>query len=75
MTLFAMMGGFFPGCFVLFLLGNNCGQSGEQICQFLLHLPIWGTNLTNATAAQHNVSDGAQLYELISQVKFLTQMD
>jgi hypothetical protein len=72
MTSFAMMGGFFPGCFVLFLLGNNCGQSGEQICQFLLHLPIWGTN---ATAAQLNVSDGAQLYELISQVKFLTQMD
>jgi len=53
---------FFPRCFVLFLLGNSCGQSGEQICRFLLHLPIWGTNLTNATAAQLNVSDGAQLW-------------
>jgi hypothetical protein len=57
------------------MLGNSSGQSGEQICQFLLQLPIWGTNLTNATAAQLNVSGGVQLYELISQVKFLTQKD
>jgi hypothetical protein len=31
--------------------------------------------LTELPKEVGNVSDGAQLYELISQVKFLTQMD
>jgi hypothetical protein len=31
--------------------------------------------LTNAIAAQLNALDRVQLYELISQVKFLTRMD
>ncbi len=76
MTLFAMMGGFFPQMFCLIFARKQLWtKSGEQICQFLLHLPIWGTNLTSATAAQLNVSDGVQPYELISQVNFLTQMD